>query len=106
MNKYGAYKSGRPRGDLFSLYQKQRGRCHYCKRSMNFGGGGPSHVTRDHVVPRALGGKDAGNLVAACVTCNQQKGCMSAGDFWRWINDGRPARIMRAHQGPNGEHRR
>lgn len=81
-------KRGRPCSDLKTLFQRQRGRCHYCKRPMNLGGGGPSHATRDHVVPRAQGGKDAGNLVAACVTCNQRKGCMDVADFWQWLNSG------------------
>ena len=41
--------------------------CHYCGRR------GP--MTWDHIVPKALGGPDAGwNLVTACGPCNQAKG--------------------------------
>ena len=41
--------------------------CRYC------GSDGPFQI--DHVVPVALGGATTmGNLVTACVTCNQRKG--------------------------------
>jgi len=40
--------------------------CHYC--------GGPAD-TVDHVIPKSQGGSDdAGNLVAACTSCNSAKG--------------------------------
>jgi hypothetical protein len=42
-------------------------RCAYCR------GEGP--FTRDHVIPRALGGRDVDvNIVPACATCNKAKG--------------------------------
>ena len=46
--------------------QKQyRPRCHYC---------GHKATTKDHIVPRARGGKDARwNLVDACFPCNNAK---------------------------------
>ena len=31
--------------------------------------------TSDHIIPKALGGKGADNLVAACYFCNIRKGC-------------------------------
>ena len=41
--------------------------CQYC--------GAESNLTIDHVVPKSRGGRDTWeNLVAACVTCNNQKG--------------------------------
>lgn len=44
-------------------------KCHYCKREL-----APAEVTRDHVVPRALGGRDERwNVVSACKTCNIAK---------------------------------
>ncbi|MGH7589552.1 MAG: HNH endonuclease [Gemmatimonadota bacterium] len=43
-------------------------RCQYCGTRR-----GP--MTTDHVVPRALGGRDRwGNLVCACIRCNNRKG--------------------------------
>lgn len=40
--------------------------CHYCKRF--------AATTRDHIVPRAAGGRDAfWNLVPACLACNEKK---------------------------------
>ncbi len=42
-------------------------RCQYC--------GSPNGVTVDHVVPRALGGRNSWkNTVACCDPCNQRKG--------------------------------
>lgn len=39
--------------------------CHYC---------GSSSETRDHVVPKALGGKNGTyNAVPCCLNCNQEK---------------------------------
>lgn len=34
----------------------------------------PFHLTRDHIVPRVLGGKTANNLQIACNDCNGRKG--------------------------------
>jgi 5-methylcytosine-specific restriction endonuclease McrA len=40
--------------------------CHYC--------GNPGAKTRDHIVPKALGGLDrTWNIVRACVRCNGRK---------------------------------
>lgn len=46
-----------------------RGICHYCEAKV------PSReLTMDHVVPLARGGESTkGNLVPACVKCNQSK---------------------------------
>ena len=46
--------------------QKQyRPRCHYCGRKA---------TTKDHIVPRALGGRNARwNLIDACFPCNNTK---------------------------------
>lgn len=71
--------------DLGALFYKQGGRCRYCKRAMTLGGNGFAAATRDHVVPRAAGGKQKGNLVAACGDCNSRKGSMSAEEFKRWL---------------------
>lgn len=48
---------------------------------MTLGFPGLHQATRDHVVPRANGGKTSGNVVAACWSCNQEKGAMSFSEF-------------------------
>jgi 5-methylcytosine-specific restriction endonuclease McrA len=41
--------------------------CHYCGRL--------AELTRDHIVPRSMGGAAApSNIVRACLDCNQAKG--------------------------------
>lgn len=45
--------------------------CHYCQREV---GPGALPFTRDHVVPRAMGGRDRrDNVVPACRDCNGDK---------------------------------
>ena len=53
------------------------GRCWYCGDHL------PRHrVTMDHVVPLARGGDDSeGNLVIACLPCNDRKGAGHLEDF-------------------------
>lgn len=47
--------------------------CHYCARTLDF----PRH-SRDHVIPRILGGQDEiSNIVACCKQCNKFKS-----EFW------------------------
>lgn len=52
-----------------SLFKRDGGMCMYCGHTMN-----PHHLTRDHVIPKAKGGKDTWtNAVAACKRCNNHK---------------------------------
>ena len=54
-----------------SLFRRDDFLCMYCGK--NFG---HSNLTRDHVKPRARGGRDTWeNCVAACKSCNNHKGC-------------------------------
>ena len=49
--------------------QIQTGICHYCQQPV-----GAEHLTMDHLVPLARGGKSTrGNIVPACQSCNQKK---------------------------------
>ena len=64
---------GRKRAIKFSrenVYARDKGACQYCGLKV------PRHeATYDHVTPRAQGGTTHwGNVVIACVPCNQRKG--------------------------------
>ncbi|RMH63319.1 MAG: HNH endonuclease [Calditrichaeota bacterium] len=51
-----------------NIVKRDRNRCQYC---------GKNHqpMTIDHIVPKAMGGKDTWeNLVCACARCNHKKG--------------------------------
>ena len=65
----------RRRREVFDRYE---GQCHYCRSALTLDG--RWHV--EHMVPRALGGEDtAGNLVAACTSCNLAKSDRTALEF-------------------------
>ena len=54
-----------------ALFERDRHTCLYCGSNFKL-----SLLTRDHVLPKALGGKDNwGNVVTACKACNVRKGC-------------------------------
>jgi len=48
--------------------------CAYCGETYDI-----NELTLDHVQPRCHGGGDNRNTVAACISCNQEKGSM----YWR-----------------------
>lgn len=49
--------------------QLQKSRCHYCGHPFP-----PDHLSMDHVVPLARGGRSTkGNIVPACTACNRKK---------------------------------
>lgn len=57
------------RNDL--LFARDREVCAYCGTKAAHG-----RLTRDHVMPRARGGRDVWeNVVTACRACNEKKGC-------------------------------
>ena len=50
-----------------NVLKRDQNTCQYC--------GAQANLTIDHIVPKSRGGRDTWeNLVAACVTCNNQKG--------------------------------
>lgn len=52
------------------LFHRDRHMCAYCGRALS-----TQRLTRDHVMPLSLGGRDSWtNVVAACLACNQRKG--------------------------------
>lgn len=54
-----------------ALFERDNYQCLYCGGEFDYW-----HLTRDHIVPRSLGGRDSWeNCVAACRRCNQYKGC-------------------------------
>ncbi|MDD2599251.1 MAG: HNH endonuclease [Kiritimatiellae bacterium] len=53
--------------------QLNQGVCHYCGKQV-----GGAALTLDHVVPVARGGcSKRGNVVPACLDCNQKKACLT-----------------------------
>ena len=64
-----------------AIYLRDGGRCFYCLRAL------PRRLqTLDHVVPRAIHGRNGyRNLVACCVECNSEKGERRGEDFLRHL---------------------
>jgi len=62
-------------------FRDQRGRCFYCRRPMSLTQAlahpEGRRVTREHLIPRSMGGKGGGNVVLACVRCNGARGTTS-----------------------------
>lgn len=55
--------------ELQEQYQRQKGRCYYCKSKLN------NVYHADHVVPISKGGSNyISNIVCACPSCNMSKG--------------------------------
>jgi len=53
-----------------SIFARDRWTCQYCGQEKNI-----NELTRDHVLPKAQGGRSNWeNVVAACQTCNADKG--------------------------------
>lgn len=60
---------------LTRLIKQSSGRCHYCNRRTNRTVGSPLQATREHVVPRSMGGPNSiNNYVLACADCNNRRG--------------------------------
>ncbi|MDH5764480.1 MAG: HNH endonuclease [Gammaproteobacteria bacterium] len=58
-----------------ALFERDRHTCLYCGSSFKH-----SLLTRDHVRPKAQGGRDIWtNVVTACKACNVKKGCRTPG---------------------------
>jgi hypothetical protein len=58
--------------DISDLYERQGGKCAYCKAILKKSGKNKFHC--DHVVPLSRGGSnDIGNITLACPTCNVRK---------------------------------
>lgn len=60
-----------------NVFMRDNYTCQYCGHKFP-----PIGLTRDHVVPRALGGKTTWeNIVTACIPCNSEKGDMAPHKF-------------------------
>lgn len=55
-------------------------KCYYC-------GSTDREMTKDHIIPKAHGGKGGTNIVTSCLVCNRAKGCMTYSQFEQWIKD-------------------
>ncbi len=68
------------------LFYSQRGKCHYCNIHMDRKPKGKFFCTEDHIIPRSMGGSDLiGNLVGACLTCNNMRGSIPYEEFKTFI---------------------
>lgn len=71
------------------LIERHRRRCVYCNRVVRrlrkrFGPWPRDMATEDHIIPKSAGGgDDMGNLVLACIECNNERGDMPAADYMR-----------------------
>lgn len=64
-------------GLMAALWRAQNGRCFHCGDPMliRVRGNHGRRWSREHLVPRALGGAGAGNVVLAHRACNAARGC-------------------------------
>lgn len=59
--------------------------CHWCGAGFSREPRSLRYKTREHLVPRSLGGTlQDGNLVAACRACNQKRGTDTAWRPYQW----------------------
>ena len=66
---------------LVTLFEKHNGKCYYCGHQTFLGRYGASRATRDHLLAKALGGRNGDNLVLACSRCNLLKDQLPAESF-------------------------
>lgn len=64
-------------------FNRQSGMCIYCHHTMTLEKDRMNSVTKDHIVPRSVGGLTTSfNTVASCYRCNQIKASLSLSDFF------------------------
>lgn len=93
------------RNRIIRLAERDGAQCHYCEIPVDVNAPHvwarpPDTPTSDHVIPKAAGGCDAlGNLVLACLLCNNRRGSIPYADYLRLIGlDPRPDVLNRATQ--------
>jgi 5-methylcytosine-specific restriction endonuclease McrA len=65
-----------------TLFYRDEGKCQFCHTELTLHKG-PKEITRDHVTPKVMGGKDVWeNCVAACSRCNLGKGSNAPKGIW------------------------
>jgi len=93
------------RNRIISLAERDGPWCHYCETPLDISAQQvlarpPNTPTSDHVIPRSAGGCDAlGNLVLACLLCNNRRASTPYADYLRRLGlDSRPDVLNRATQ--------
>ena len=62
--------------------RREPGRCYWCGCILTRGGTQrPRSRTKDHLTPKARGGRGGDNKVSCCWSCNQRKGDMTAEEY-------------------------
>jgi len=89
--------------ELNDIYDRTKGRCHVCHRTLSFANYGASgtrgawHV--EHSRPLANGGtRHLNNLYSACISCNLVKGTVSSRTARRWAGTSRAPLSMRTRE--------
>jgi len=69
---------------LVKYFNEQAGHCVYCDDKMTLDLGQPKTAEIEHVIPKAMGGRNGHfNEVAACHECNQDKGSTHVSEWLR-----------------------
>lgn len=65
------------------MWRKQKGICYLCGKSMCLRYGKPNSATIEHITPKSVlhGEQAERNHKAACYSCNQAKGGMTASEY-------------------------
>ena len=67
-------------------FDRQEGKCHYCQQKMNWNQKSRLYCTGDHIRTKSRGGQHSrDNIVAACITCNSNRGSIPYGAFKRFV---------------------
>ncbi len=60
---------------ITQVIKRDKGICHYCKEFTDRRPRSPRQATKEHVLPRSMGGPDSiDNFVLACAECNNKRG--------------------------------
>lgn len=68
-----------------ATYERDGWRCVWCDRRVGFKRG-DRKPTLDHVVTRSEGGRNPGNTVTCCASCNQERGRLTVGEWLRLLD--------------------
>ena len=69
------------RGKMWRHAEEQNDKCYYCECKLT-----KKNITADHKIPTSKSGTDDyKNIVAACFSCNRDKGDMTVKDYMQFV---------------------